>query len=193
MPWGTAPSFTQPRAQNPRSTTGLGAPRAPLTSDLPDPSSLCLPQPEGRTGGRAYFKPGPRVPLVTMEIRALRKETATRSHPPHRSTADPSRTMLMQRPWLQTLPACPHSPQQPLLVDLWPFFPHLFSRCPCRTRAATLPAGAAVSSCPGIAQDRALPWGSRSLPAGLSWAQGGLVSRGWYLQSCITFDSGRHL
>lgn len=59
--------------------------------------SLSLPQPEGRTGGRVYFKPGPHVPFVTMEISALRKETAVRSYPPHR-VAQPSRTELMALP-----------------------------------------------------------------------------------------------
>lgn len=135
-------------------------------SHLSDPSlSLSFPQPEGRTGGRVYFKPGPHVPFVTMEISALRKETAVRSHPPHRA-AQPSRMELM------ALPTSPSSWWQWTCgLSLPPSFSRCLHQLPPPVQVQRIPPG----------RGPALRSGSCSLPVGLSWVQGGCVSTGWGL------------
>lgn len=121
-------------------------------SHLSDPSlSLSFPQPEGRTGGRVYFKPGPRVPFVTMEISALRKETAVRSHPPHRA-AQPSRMELM------ALPTSPSSWWQWTCgLSLPPSFSRCLHQLPPPVQVQRIPPGSGVLPCAwGAAR---CPWG----------------------------------
>jgi len=112
-----------------------------------------------------------------MEIKALRKETATRSHLTHRRITDSSRAML-ESPWPQAL-RCPSPQPQPLaaaVTDLWLFSPLVSTSSPSD-----------ASSCPlRRCRSEEQPWawcaapGHGSLPS--PRARGALGSGGWDLQ-----------